>query len=177
MLLQWGIVKLKPKKTWTSFLFVVDWTGMYFRGNCFSKNCFSGYGDLNLVLMIILLPFKCCLQRYCLQTNFQFNNYWSSWKTSISEIYITEHDSCSYKNSNFPEMINFVLFAILQDLQITDLSIWLVSNNWISVRDRLISTLAKISELLTFLTPWYAYVRMRIRGWAILVFWKNLGTY
>ena len=35
----------------------------------------------------------------------------------------------------------------------------------------------KFSEKLTFLTPWYAHVRVRIRGLEMLVFRKILRTY
>ena len=40
-----------------------------------------------------------------------------------------------------------------------------------------LSTYAKFSEKLTFLTPWNAHVRVRIRGLEMLVFRKNLRTY
>ena len=39
------------------------------------------------------------------------------------------------------------------------------------------STYAKFSEKLTFLTPWYAHVRARIRGLGMLTFRKILRTY
>ena len=38
-------------------------------------------------------------------------------------------------------------------------------------------TYAKFSEKLTFLTPRYAHVRMRIRGLEIIVSWKILRTH
>ena len=40
-----------------------------------------------------------------------------------------------------------------------------------------LSTYAKFSEKLTFLSPWYAHVRVHIRGLEMLAFWKILGTY
>ena len=40
-----------------------------------------------------------------------------------------------------------------------------------------LSTYAKFSEKLTFLTLWYAHVSVRIRGLEMLVFRKNLRTY
>ena len=40
-----------------------------------------------------------------------------------------------------------------------------------------ISTCTKFSEKLIFLTPWYAHVRVRIRGLKIIVFRKFLRTY
>ena len=40
-----------------------------------------------------------------------------------------------------------------------------------------LSTYAKFSEQLTFLTPWYVHVRVRIRGLEMLVFRKILRTY
>ena len=40
------------------------------------------------------------------------------------------------------------------------------------VRDDSFSTHAKFSEKLTFLTPWYAKVSVRIRGWEMVVFEK-----
>ena len=40
-----------------------------------------------------------------------------------------------------------------------------------------LSTYAKFSEELTFLTPWYAHVRLPIRGLEMLVFRKILRTY
>ena len=45
------------------------------------------------------------------------------------------------------------------------------------VRGHLSSTYTKFSKKLTFLTPWYAHVRVRIRGLEILVFRKILRTY
>ena len=44
-------------------------------------------------------------------------------------------------------------------------------------RGHLLRTYAKFSEKLIFLTPWYAHVRVRIRGLQMLVFRKILGTY
>ena len=40
-----------------------------------------------------------------------------------------------------------------------------------------LSTYAKFSEKLTFLTPWYAHVPVRIRGLEMLVFREILRTY
>ena len=40
-----------------------------------------------------------------------------------------------------------------------------------------LSTYTKFSEKLTFLTPWYAHVRVRIRGLEMLVFRKILRVY
>ena len=40
-----------------------------------------------------------------------------------------------------------------------------------------LSTYAKFSEKLAFLTPWYAHVRVRIRELEMLVFRKILRTY
>ena len=40
-----------------------------------------------------------------------------------------------------------------------------------------LSTYAKYSKKLTFLTPWYAYVRVRIRGLEMLIFRQILRTY
>ena len=40
-----------------------------------------------------------------------------------------------------------------------------------------LSTYAKFSEKLTFLIPWHAYVRVRIRELEMLVFQKILRTY
>ena len=40
-----------------------------------------------------------------------------------------------------------------------------------------LSTYAKFSVKLTFLTPWYAHVRVRVRGSEMLVFRKILRTY
>ena len=45
-----------------------------------------------------------------------------------------------------------------------------------NIRGYPLSTFAKFSEKLTFLTRWYAH-RVRIRGLEMLVFRKNLGTY
>ena len=45
------------------------------------------------------------------------------------------------------------------------------------VRGRALSTYATFSEKLTFLTPWYAHARVRIRGLEMLVFQKILRTY
>ena len=47
----------------------------------------------------------------------------------------------------------------------------------IIIRGHPLSTYAKFSEKLTMLTPWYAYVRVRIRGLEMLVFRKILRTY
>ena len=44
-------------------------------------------------------------------------------------------------------------------------------------RNHPLNTYAKFSEKLTFLTPWYAHVRARIRGSEMLVFRKILRTY
>ena len=41
----------------------------------------------------------------------------------------------------------------------------------------LLSAFAKFSEKLTFLTPWYAHVRVRIRELKMVVFRKSLRTY
>ena len=46
--------------------------------------------------------------------------------------------------------------------------------NW---RGHPLSTYEKLSEKLTFLTPWYAHARVRIRGLEMLVFWNILRTY
>ena len=40
-----------------------------------------------------------------------------------------------------------------------------------------LSTYAKFSEKLTFVTPWYAHVRLRIRGLEMLDFRKIFRTY
>ena len=40
-----------------------------------------------------------------------------------------------------------------------------------------LSTYVKFSEKLTFLTPWYAHLRVRIRGLEMLVFREILRTY
>ena len=45
------------------------------------------------------------------------------------------------------------------------------------LRGHPLSTYAKFSEKLTFLTPWYAHVRVRIRGLEMLVFRKILRTH
>ena len=45
------------------------------------------------------------------------------------------------------------------------------------IRGHPLSTYAKFSEKLTFLTPLYAHVRVRIRGLEMLVSRKMLGTY
>ena len=42
------------------------------------------------------------------------------------------------------------------------------------LRGHPLSTYAKFSEKLTFLTPWYAHVCVHIRGLEMLVFWKIL---
>ena len=47
----------------------------------------------------------------------------------------------------------------------------------VNIRGHPLSTYAKFSEKLTFLTPWYAHVRVRIRGLEMLVSWKILRTY
>ena len=46
------------------------------------------------------------------------------------------------------------------------------SNEKYYKRDHSFRTCAKFSEKLTFLSPWYANVRVRIRGWKMLTFWK-----
>ena len=46
-----------------------------------------------------------------------------------------------------------------------------------AVRDHSVSTYAKFSEKLTFLTPGYAHIRVRISGLEMLVFRKILRTY
>ena len=45
------------------------------------------------------------------------------------------------------------------------------------VRGNPLSTYVKFSEKLTFLTPWYAHLRVLIRGLEMLVFQKILHTY
>ena len=45
------------------------------------------------------------------------------------------------------------------------------------IRGHPLSTYAKFSEKLTFQSPWYAHVCVRIRGLEMLVFWKILRTY
>ena len=45
------------------------------------------------------------------------------------------------------------------------------------IRGHPLSTYAKFSEKLTFLTPWYAHIRVPIRGLEMLVFRKILRTY
>ena len=47
----------------------------------------------------------------------------------------------------------------------------------IEIRGHPLSTYAKFSEKLTFLTPWHAHVRVRIRGLEMLIFQKILRTY
>ena len=44
-------------------------------------------------------------------------------------------------------------------------------------RDHPLTTYAKFSEKLTFLTPRYAHVRVRIRRLEMFVFWKIFRTY
>ena len=66
-------------------------------------------------------------------------------------------------------------------------SSWKGQHQWISVSlpswvfyywwGHPLSTYAKFFEKLTFLTPWYAHVRVRIRGFEMLVFRKILCTY
>ena len=56
------------------------------------------------------------------------------------------------------------------------------SLNWLRATQKCIrgdplSTYAKFSEKLTFLTTWYAHIRMRIRALEMLIFWKILRTY
>ena len=53
----------------------------------------------------------------------------------------------------------------------------LVNVLFVEVQGHPSSTCAKLSEKLTFLTPWYAPVRMCIRGLEMLVFRKVLRTY
>ena len=45
------------------------------------------------------------------------------------------------------------------------------------IRDHPLSTYANFFEKLTFLTPWYAHVRVRIGRLEMLVFQKILRTY
>ena len=45
------------------------------------------------------------------------------------------------------------------------------------LRGHPLSTYEKFSEKLTFLTPWYEHVGVRIRGLEMLVFRKILRTY
>ena len=47
----------------------------------------------------------------------------------------------------------------------------------ITIRDHPFSTYAKFSEKLTFQTPLFAHVRVRIKGSEMLVFRKILRTY
>ena len=48
---------------------------------------------------------------------------------------------------------------------------------WGTIRDHSFSTYAKFSEKITFLTHWYAHVRVRIRELEMLFFQKILRTY
>ena len=56
-----------------------------------------------------------------------------------------------------------------------------INNEWdawlVAIRGHPLSTYAKYSEKLAFLTPWYAHVRVRIRELEIIVFRKSLPTY
>ena len=54
---------------------------------------------------------------------------------------------------------------------------WDNANSWVFIWGHPLSTYAKFSEKLTFPTPWYAHVRVRIRGLEILAFRKILRTY
>ena len=47
----------------------------------------------------------------------------------------------------------------------------------IKIWDHSFSTFTEFPKKLTFVTSWYAYVRVRIRGWERLVFRKILRTY
>ena len=51
------------------------------------------------------------------------------------------------------------------------------ANPMSTVKGHPFGTYAKFSEKLTFLTPWYAHVRVRIKGKEMLIFRKILRTY
>ena len=72
-------------------------------------------------------------------------------------------------NSNTTRSINWICSS---DTRITP--------RWFSIcfiEDRSFSAQAKFSENLTFLTPWHADVRVRIRGEEMLIFRKSFRTY
>ena len=72
-------------------------------------------------------------------------------------------------NSNTTRPINWICSS---DTRITP--------RWFSIcfiGDRSFSAQAKFSENLTFLTPWHADVRVRIRGKEMLIFRKSFRTY
>ena len=73
-------------------------------------------------------------------------------------------------------LINLHLL-ILGDDKFWRFSMKFISMIMISLWDHPFSTYAKFSEKLTFLTPWYTHVRVRIRGSEMLVFRITLRTY
>ena len=68
-------------------------------------------------------------------------------------------------------------FRFLQKQKIVKDKLMRVNHfKWL-IRGYPFSIYAKFSEKLTFLTPWYAHVRVRIRGLEILIFRKILRTH
>ena len=72
-------------------------------------------------------------------------------------------------------ILDFCVFGISTNVDICNLVIDITAYfDWFfeALRDHLFSTFAKFSGKQAFLTSWYTHIRVRIRGWEILVFRK-----
>ena len=77
----------------------------------------------------------------------------------------------------FQNVLNFVVkFSNYGSVYFFKLQIPHISLPY-NIRGHPLSAYSKFSEKLTFLTPWYAHVRLRIRRLEMLVFRKILRTY
>ena len=68
----------------------------------------------------------------------------------------------------------FSIFCLILGYEIVDTKMFMSPlENYICIRDHSFITDAKVFEKITFLTPLYTHVRLRIRGWEMLVFPEN----
>ena len=81
---------------------------------------------------------------------------------SRSDIYQSNKSTQDTKKASYSRLTHFTTMFPSYRNQITFSAMRLISVWW--VQGHSFNTYAKFSEELTFLTTWYAHVRMRIRG-------------
>ena len=72
-------------------------------------------------------------------------------------------------------ILDFCVFGISTNVEICNVIIDIAAHlDWVfkALRDHLFSTFTNFSGKQAFLTSWYTHIRVRIRGWEILVFRK-----
>ena len=83
-----------------------------------------------------------------------------------------EHGYCNIFCLEMHHLIQLLLQKVVSNIVIAFQNVLII---WKDVRDHPLSTYAKVSKKLTFLTPWYAQVRVRIRGFRNVSFSENFA--